>query len=94
MGVSFCSFPEIGFFSFFLFVLFLFVLFFFSDFANSLVNIYLKVLHDLCFSKLLAERTFTAPAKWMRGKGRVTIQFGCCYNYAMVSFSSHVVYQS
>jgi hypothetical protein len=29
------------------------------------------------------ERTFTAPQKWMRGKGRVTIQFGCCYNYAM-----------
>ncbi|CAN1122526.1 RNA demethylase ALKBH9B [Linum perenne] len=30
----------------------------------------------------LKERTFTAPQKWMRGKGRVTIQFGCCYNYA------------
>lgn len=30
----------------------------------------------------LRERTFTAPHKWMRGKGRVTIQFGCCYNYA------------
>uniref|UniRef100_M1C7D6 Oxidoreductase n=1 Tax=Solanum tuberosum TaxID=4113 RepID=M1C7D6_SOLTU len=28
------------------------------------------------------ERTYTAPQKWMRGKGRVTIQFGCCYNYA------------
>ncbi|XWS33853.1 hypothetical protein CRYUN_Cryun22dG0118600 [Craigia yunnanensis] len=31
----------------------------------------------------LKERTFTAPYKWMRGKGRVTLQFGCCYNYAM-----------
>lgn len=30
----------------------------------------------------LKERTFTAPRKWMRGKGRITIQFGCCYNYA------------
>ncbi|PSS21354.1 RNA demethylase [Actinidia chinensis var. chinensis] len=30
----------------------------------------------------LKERTYTAPQKWMRGKGRVTIQFGCCYNYA------------
>ncbi|KFK40171.1 hypothetical protein AALP_AA3G339700 [Arabis alpina] len=29
----------------------------------------------------LKECTFTAPHKWMRGKGRVTIQFGCCYNY-------------
>ncbi|XP_076887692.1 RNA demethylase ALKBH9B-like [Bidens hawaiensis] len=31
----------------------------------------------------LRERTYTEPAKWMRGKGRVTIQFGCCYNYAV-----------
>ncbi|KAG7584209.1 Oxoglutarate/iron-dependent dioxygenase [Arabidopsis suecica] len=30
----------------------------------------------------LKKRTFTAPHKWMRGKGRETIQFGCCYNYA------------
>ncbi|CAD6340391.1 unnamed protein product [Miscanthus lutarioriparius] len=30
----------------------------------------------------LGERTYTEPQKWMRGKGRVTIQFGCCYNYA------------
>ncbi|XP_010446824.1 PREDICTED: uncharacterized protein LOC104729570 [Camelina sativa] len=29
----------------------------------------------------LQERTFATPKKWMRGKGRVTIQFGCCYNY-------------
>ncbi|KAG7557242.1 Oxoglutarate/iron-dependent dioxygenase [Arabidopsis suecica] len=31
----------------------------------------------------LREHTFNAPRKWMRGKGRVTIQFGCCYNYAI-----------
>ncbi|XXG66122.1 hypothetical protein AAC387_Pa05g3665 [Persea americana] len=30
----------------------------------------------------LKERTYSEPMKWMRGKGRVTIQFGCCYNYA------------
>ncbi|XP_047321900.1 RNA demethylase ALKBH9B-like [Impatiens glandulifera] len=30
----------------------------------------------------LKDRTYTAPRKWKRGKGRVTIQFGCCYNYA------------
>ncbi|XXG63805.1 hypothetical protein AAC387_Pa05g1908 [Persea americana] len=30
----------------------------------------------------LMERTYSEPTKWMRGKGRVTIQFGCCYNYA------------
>lgn len=31
----------------------------------------------------LRPHTYTAPHKWMRGKGRVTIQFGCCYNYAI-----------
>ncbi|KAK7412063.1 hypothetical protein VNO78_03509 [Psophocarpus tetragonolobus] len=31
----------------------------------------------------LKNRTFSEPRKWMRGKGRVTIQFGCCYNYAV-----------
>lgn len=31
----------------------------------------------------LKERTYSEPRKWMRGKGRVTIQFGCCYNYAV-----------
>ncbi|KAH0454324.1 hypothetical protein IEQ34_016248 [Dendrobium chrysotoxum] len=30
----------------------------------------------------LGEYTYSEPKKWMRGKGRVTIQFGCCYNYA------------
>ncbi|CAM6093455.1 unnamed protein product [Calypogeia fissa] len=31
---------------------------------------------------LLRERTYSEPRKWMPGKGRVTMQFGCCYNYA------------
>ncbi|KAG6537187.1 hypothetical protein ZIOFF_002273 [Zingiber officinale] len=31
----------------------------------------------------LGEHTYAEPPKWMRGKGRVTIQFGCCYNYAV-----------
>ena len=30
----------------------------------------------------LVGRTYSAPAKWRRGKGRVTVQLGCCYNYA------------
>ncbi|GAB4818198.1 hypothetical protein N2152v2_005244 [Parachlorella kessleri] len=30
----------------------------------------------------LRGRTFSAPRKWMPGKGRMTVQFGCCYNYA------------
>ncbi|KAG0500625.1 hypothetical protein HPP92_000697 [Vanilla planifolia] len=32
---------------------------------------------------LLRERTYSEPRKWMKGKGRITIQFGCCYNYAV-----------
>ncbi|KAA8545528.1 hypothetical protein F0562_020312 [Nyssa sinensis] len=31
----------------------------------------------------LRARTYSEPRKWMRGKGRVTMQFGCCYNYAV-----------
>ena len=31
----------------------------------------------------LRGRTFSAPRKWEKGKGRKTIQFGCCYNYAV-----------
>ncbi|XP_047318396.1 RNA demethylase ALKBH9B-like [Impatiens glandulifera] len=31
----------------------------------------------------LRRKTYSEPNKWMRGKGRVTIQFGCCYNYAV-----------
>ncbi|KAK9286565.1 hypothetical protein L1049_014964 [Liquidambar formosana] len=31
----------------------------------------------------LRARTYSEPRKWMRGKGRVTLQFGCCYNYAV-----------
>ncbi|XP_030513590.1 RNA demethylase ALKBH9B isoform X2 [Rhodamnia argentea] len=44
---------------------------------------YVYQLEDMGKRGDLKERTYTAPQKWMRGKGRVTIQFGCCYNYAM-----------
>ncbi|KAF5201400.1 Rna demethylase alkbh9b [Thalictrum thalictroides] len=36
----------------------------------------------------LQERTYSAPEKWMPGKGRVTLQFGCCYNYAVLKDGS------
>ena len=36
-------------------------------------------------------RTYSEPRKWMRGKGRVTIQFGCCYNYAVVCMTLYVL---
>ncbi|KAL5821207.1 hypothetical protein ACOSQ3_023089 [Xanthoceras sorbifolium] len=43
---------------------------------------YVYVLQGMGERGELKERTYTAPQKWMKGKGRVTIQFGCCYNYA------------
>lgn len=43
---------------------------------------------DSCLVKTCAARTYSEPHKWMRGKGRVTIQFGCCYNYAAASLYS------
>ncbi|KAM1529116.1 RNA demethylase ALKBH9B-like isoform X1 [Malus sylvestris] len=36
----------------------------------------------------LKARTYTAPQKWMRGKGRVTMQFGCCYNYVVDKYGN------
>ncbi|PIA48847.1 hypothetical protein AQUCO_01300036v1 [Aquilegia coerulea] len=45
---------------------------------------YIYTLEDRGRKGELRERTFSAPQKWMRGKGRVTIQFGCCYNYAVL----------
>lgn len=41
------------------------------------------MLVGVCVQGELRGRTFTAPRKSMRGKGRVTVQFGCCYNYAV-----------
>ncbi|CAI9110920.1 OLC1v1011028C1 [Oldenlandia corymbosa var. corymbosa] len=43
---------------------------------------YVESLQEMGRKGELKGRSFTAPQKWMRGKGRVTIQFGCCYNYA------------
>ncbi|KAK6798005.1 hypothetical protein RDI58_005707 [Solanum bulbocastanum] len=43
---------------------------------------YVEKLDQMGKNGELKERTYTTPTKWMRGKGRVTIQFGCCYNYA------------
>ena len=36
----------------------------------------------------LVGTTFSAPKKWMRGKGRVTVQFGCSYSYMKHSIMS------
>ncbi|CAH9132368.1 unnamed protein product [Cuscuta epithymum] len=44
---------------------------------------YVEALREKGKNGHLKERTYTAPQKWMKGKGRITIQFGCCYNYAI-----------
>ncbi|MCO5560971.1 hypothetical protein L7F22_014591 [Adiantum nelumboides] len=44
---------------------------------------YVYELQELGRNQKLRRRTYSEPRKWMRGKGRVTIQFGCCYNYAV-----------
>ncbi|XP_020592067.1 uncharacterized protein LOC110032698 [Phalaenopsis equestris] len=38
-------------------------------------------LRDRGRAGLLKERTYSEPRKWMRGKGRITIQCGYCYNF-------------
>ncbi|KAK4347999.1 hypothetical protein RND71_034338 [Anisodus tanguticus] len=48
---------------------------------NSIVK-FVEKLEEMGKCGQLKERTYTAPKKWMKGKGRVTIQFGGCYNYA------------
>ncbi|XP_021668135.2 RNA demethylase ALKBH9B isoform X2 [Hevea brasiliensis] len=54
----------------------------FSAVEQTRIVNYVHELQELGSKGKLKERTYTAPQKWMRGKGRVTIQFGCCYNYA------------
>ncbi|KAI3961760.1 hypothetical protein MKW92_023806 [Papaver armeniacum] len=49
---------------------------------NTIVN-FVYYLQCLGQNGELKERTYSQPKKWMPGKGRVTIQFGCCYNYAL-----------
>lgn len=48
---------------------------------EELVN-FIYHLQELGRNQKLRRRTYSEPRKWMRGKGRITIQFGCCYNYA------------
>ncbi|KAF8392665.1 hypothetical protein HHK36_023014 [Tetracentron sinense] len=55
----------------------------FSAVEQKRIVDFVYVLQDMGSKGKLKARTYTAPQKWMRGKGRVTIQFGCCYNYAM-----------
>ncbi|XP_028106339.1 RNA demethylase ALKBH9B-like isoform X1 [Camellia sinensis] len=54
----------------------------FNDAEQKKIVDYVYKLQEMGKKGELKERTYTAPQKWMKGKGRVTIQFGCCYNYA------------
>ncbi|KAK6922616.1 hypothetical protein RJ641_010920 [Dillenia turbinata] len=54
----------------------------FSSAEQKWIVDYVYALQEMDTKGKLRERTYSAPLKWKRGKGRVTIQFGCCYNYA------------
>ncbi|XP_042493444.1 RNA demethylase ALKBH9B-like [Macadamia integrifolia] len=54
----------------------------FNELEQEKIVDYVYVLQRLGQEGRLRARTYSEPKKWMRGKGRVTIQFGCCYNYA------------
>ncbi|KAJ9172682.1 hypothetical protein P3X46_015895 [Hevea brasiliensis] len=54
----------------------------FSAVEQTRIVNYVHELQELGIKGELKEKTYTAPQKWMKGKGRITIQFGCCYNYA------------
>ncbi|XP_073041217.1 RNA demethylase ALKBH9B-like [Primulina eburnea] len=54
----------------------------FSAAEQSRIVRYVEELQEMGRSDQLKDRTYSQPRKWMRGKGRVTLQFGCCYNYA------------
>ncbi|KAL0332730.1 UNVERIFIED_CONTAM: RNA demethylase ALKB, partial [Sesamum calycinum] len=55
----------------------------FSAAEQKRIVSYVEQLEEMGRNGQLEERTFSAPQKWMRGKGRITLQFGCCYNYAV-----------
>ena len=43
---------------------------------------FVERLREIGASGGLVGRTYSAPSKWRKGNGRVTVQMGCCYNYA------------
>ena len=53
-----------------------------SPAEQELALLYCGRVKDLGDEGALMGRTYTAPRKWRRGNGRVTVQMGCCYNYA------------
>ncbi|KAL9258298.1 RNA demethylase ALKBH9B-like protein [Drosera capensis] len=54
----------------------------FDAYKQKAIVDYIYDLQDMGRKQKLRARTFSAPTKWMRGKGCQTIHFGCCYNYA------------
>lgn len=55
----------------------------FNSIEQQRIVDFIKDLQKQGQNQELQGRTYCEPRKWMRGKGRVTIQFGCCYNYAV-----------
>ncbi|KAK1305154.1 hypothetical protein QJS10_CPB11g01454 [Acorus calamus] len=55
----------------------------FNSFEQQKIVDYIYHLQCMGQRGHLRDRTYSEPKKWMRGKGRVTLQFGCCYNYSV-----------
>jgi len=53
-----------------------------SPAEQALTLLYCQRLKDLGDDGALVGRTYSAPRKWRTGNGRITVQMGCCYNYA------------
>ncbi|XP_020584822.1 RNA demethylase ALKBH5-like [Phalaenopsis equestris] len=53
----------------------------FSESEQRGIVDYVFYLRDLGRAGRLRKRTYSEPQKWMRGKRRITIQCGCCYNF-------------
>eukprot|EP01018_Ginkgo_biloba_P006741 Gb_09806 [translate_table: standard] len=56
----------------------------FGDFSQKMMLDVIFELQEKGEKGLLRECTFLKPKTWMQGKGRKTLQFGCCFNYRSI----------
>eukprot|EP01018_Ginkgo_biloba_P018800 Gb_11544 [translate_table: standard] len=62
----------------------------FGDFSQKMLLEEIFKLQEKGEKRLLHKRTYLKPKSWMQGKGRVTLQFGCCYNYHSDEYGNRI----
>eukprot|EP01018_Ginkgo_biloba_P011582 Gb_21598 [translate_table: standard] len=62
----------------------------FGDFRKKILLEEIFELQEKGEKRLLCEHTYLKPKTWMQGKGRVTLQFGCCYNYRSDEYGNRI----